>query len=140
MIEQQLALIAAALFAGAAIYINVAEQPARLALEDQAMLLQWKESYRRAAVMQASLALIGCLLGLWAFSDTGDVLWAIGALILLSAWPLTLFVIKRTNDALNATQAATPETRELVTKWGRLHAYRSAIGAVATLLYFWAAN
>jgi hypothetical protein len=140
MIEQQLALIAAALFTGAAIYINVAEQPARLALPDEAMLSQWKESYRRAAVMQAGLALVGCLLGLWAFSDTDDMLWVLGALVLVSAWPFTLILIKPTNDALNATQAASAETRNLVKRWGSLHAWRSAIGVVATLMYFWAVN
>ena len=140
MIEQQLALIVAALFTGAAIYVNVAEQPARLALPDDAMLMQWKESYRRAAIMQAGLALVGCILGLWAFSDTGDYLWVLGALVLVSAWPLTLILIKPTNDALNDTQVASAETRGLVRKWGSLHAYRSAVGVAATIIYFWAAN
>ena len=142
MLVGHLALIAAALFAGAAVYVNVAEQPARLALADGAMLLQWQQSYKRAAVMQAGLALVGSLLGVAAFAVSGGWLWLIGALVLVSAWPYTLIVIKPTNDALNAADAAAggAEARRLVETWGRLHAGRSGIGVAATLIYLWAAS
>jgi Anthrone oxygenase len=141
MLLGHLAIIVAALFAGAAIYVNVAEQPARLALPDAAMLIQWQRSYANAAKMQAGLALLGGILGLAAFWSSGAWLWVLGALVLLSAWPFTLIVIKPTNDALNATQsvAAGAETRRLVERWGGLHAGRSAIGIAATLIYLLAA-
>ena len=137
MLVEHLATIVAALFTGAAIYVNVAEQPARLVLREEAMLLQWQRSYKRAAVMQAGLAMIGGLLGFIAFFVAGGWQWLLGAIVLLSAWPYTLVVIKPTNDALNASQpqSAGAETRRLVQTWGRLHAGRSGIGVVATLLY-----
>jgi hypothetical protein len=141
MIVGLLALVAAAAFAGAAIYVNVAEQPARLALDDRPMLAQWQRSYDYAAVMQASLALLACVLGVVAFLLSYDWRWLLGALVILAPWPWTLFVIMPVNRRLKATppDAATAETRRLVEQWGRLHAGRSAFGIVATLLYLWAA-
>jgi hypothetical protein len=106
------------------------------------MLTQWQRSYPRAAKMQASLALLGGILGFAVFWSSGGWLWVLGALVLLSAWPFTLILIKPTNDALNATQpaAASAETRRLVERWGSLHAGRSGIGIAATLCYLLAAS
>ncbi|MEA3024440.1 MAG: hypothetical protein QOK01_3292 [Alphaproteobacteria bacterium] len=141
MIVGQLALIAAAAFAGAAIYVNVAEQPARLVLDDRAMLAQWKRSYDNASVMQAGLALVACALGVVAFVLSRDWRWLLGALLILAPWPWTIFVIMPVNRRLKATapDAAQSDTRASVEHWGRLHAGRSAFGIAATLIYLWAA-
>jgi hypothetical protein len=136
----QLALIGAALFAGAAVFINVAEQPARLALDDRAMLLQWQRSYNSAAPMQAGLAVVSALLGFIAAWQTRDWRWAVGAVAILANWPYTLLIIKPVNDRLHAIPAeqASADARAMVVSWGQLHAGRSALGIAAVLIYLWA--
>src|SRR5216684_8539811 len=115
MMFGHLALIAAAIFAGAALYVNVVEQPARLLLDDRALLTEWKPSYKRGAAMQASLALVGFLLGLIAWWQTSHSLFLIGSIAMIAPWPWTLIGIKPTNDALLATELerAGPPTRAL---------------------------
>ncbi|MDX0752480.1 DUF1772 domain-containing protein [Sinorhizobium medicae] len=136
-----LALITAAIFFGAAIYINLAEQPARLALDAGAALREWVPAYRRGFEMQASLAIVSCLLGAMAWWQTGNALWALGAAVIILNWPYTLLVIMPVNRRLETTRPdqANAETHELIARWGRLHAGRSALGAVATMVYFTAA-
>ncbi len=140
LLSEQLALTTAALFAGAAIYINVAEQPARLSLDHKAMLAQWKPSYARGFSMQASLALASTMFGLLAFWMTRDWRWLAGAALIFANWPYTLFVILPVNKSLDATlpDRASNESRRLIERWGLLHAVRSVLGVAATLTYLWA--
>jgi hypothetical protein len=137
MLPGQLALVTSALFAGAAIYVNVAEQPARLHLDDRALLTEWKPAYQRGFAMQAPLAIIGFLLGALAAWQTGKWLWLAGGIVLVANWPYTLLRIKPTNNALMAMDlaAAPAAARGLIETWGRLHAVRSALGITATLIF-----
>lgn len=142
MLAAHLATVVCAVFAGAAIYVNVAEQPARLALAEGPMLAQWQASYPRAAAMQASLAIVGGVLAIIAYVTLSDWRWLLAAMLILANWPYTLVCIKPTNDALERMQAATAATdaRRSVETWGKLHAGRSGLGAAAALACIWALN
>src|SRR5450755_1619104 len=142
MLVGQLALAASAIFTGAAIYVNVVEQPARLALDIKSLLTEWKPSYHRGAIMQAALALIAGALGISAFFAAWDWRWLVGAALILAPWPYTIFIIMPTNNQLKATalEAANEQTRGLIVQWGRLHAVRTALGVAATAVFIWALN
>jgi Anthrone oxygenase len=116
MLIGQLALMSVAAFAGAAFYVNFVEQPARLQLDDRALLAEWKPSYHRGALMQATLAMISGILGFAAWWLSDDWRWIVGAVLALVPWPYTLIGIKPTNDRLNAipVEVADAASRRLV--------------------------
>ncbi|WP_292529902.1 DUF1772 domain-containing protein [Methylocystis sp.] len=136
----QFALIAAAIFSGAALYIIVAEQPARLELNDESLLRQWKPAYKRGFAMQAPIALLGGVFGAVAWWQTGQWLWLLGAALIVANWPYTLLKIMPVNERLMAIDPieAGPESRKLIKSWARLHSVRAALGCAATLVFLWA--
>jgi Domain of unknown function (DUF1772) len=140
MLIGDLALVSAALFTGAAFYVNFAEQPARLTLDNRSLLAQWKPSYKRGYVMQSTLAIVGFVLGVAAWWQSGILAFLLGAVLMLANWPWTLLGIMPTNRALMATDltSAGGATRALLVKWNRLHAVRTGLGAAATLSFVWA--
>lgn len=128
-----LALILAALFAGAALYINVAEHPARMKLDAGQALAQWSPSYDRGYTMQATLAVLAGLAGLAAWWQLGGALWLVGALLMLANWPWTLFAIMPVNRKLKA--GGDGQISALLGRWARLHAVRTLLSFSAVICF-----
>ena len=133
------AALAAALFAGAALYINLAEHPARLALDTRSAVLQWAPSYKRATWMQAPLALVSLCTGTVAAVMGAGVGWAIAAALIGAVVPFTVFGIMPTNHSLlePGRDLESVETRALLVRWGQLHAVRTVLSVAATVLYLY---
>jgi Domain of unknown function (DUF1772) len=136
---QLLAAVCAALFAGAALYITLVEHPARMSLDTRAAAMQWSPSYKRATWMQAPLALLSFLSGAVVWLMGAGAGWLVAAVFIGLAVPYTLLVIMPTNHKLLAPgrDLGSAETRTLLEGWGKLHAVRTALSLLATVLYMW---
>ena len=137
-----LAVLASTLFAGASLYINFVEHPARLSCGTEIAARQWAPSYKRATVMQVSLAIVATLAGLTRGIGGGGTFWFVGAALIFAVMPFTAIVVLPTNNRLLASgrDLASAETRSLLERWGRLHAVRSALSVTASVLYTIAAQ
>jgi hypothetical protein len=138
-----LALISAAMFAGIALYISIAEQPARMKLVPASALTQWKPSYGAGFVIQGALSAIAGLLGLVTFLFYGFYIsWLYGAIFLLVNWPYTWYLIMPLNRELKAIEpaAANEDTMAKLSRWGWMHLLRGVLGAAGLLFYFLAAT
>lgn len=131
------ATLAAGLFAGAAVYITLVEHPARVSCGLEVALREFRPSYRRAAVVQATLAVVGTVAALARFAGGGHAGWLVGGLVLVTVIPFTLVVIRPTNaQLLDASLDLKPvDAAALLTRWGRLHAVRSAASLAALIIF-----
>jgi len=132
-----LTTLAAACFAGGALYVSLVEHPARLRAGLTVAVAQFAESYPRGARWQGSLAAVCLLSGLVTFAATGRALWAVGALTMGAVIPWTLLLMLPTNRRLlDATAPASAAAEALLlARWGRLHSVRAALGVVALLIF-----
>ena len=129
-----ISILCTTLFTGAAVYVNLAEHPARMACGTELAATEWTPSYKRAARMQAPLAMLGTLTALVSWRLTENILWLVGALLIFAVIPFTLIAIRPTNNLLldPARDRASAETRALLEKWGKLHAVRSILSLLAS--------
>jgi uncharacterized membrane protein len=131
------AVLAATLFSGAAIYINLVEHPGRMECGTELAATVFGPSYRRAALMQAILAVIATIAGIGAWLIDDRLAWLLGALLIFTVVPFTLIAIRPTNRQLldPALDRRSEAARRLLQRWGKLHTIRSILGLAASVIF-----
>src|SRR5262245_1987135 len=114
------AILCAALFAGAALYINLVEHPARMRCGSGLAATVFEPSYKRATVMQVPLAVVATISAIVCWWFLRSVLWITGAVLIFAVMPFTLIVIMPTNKQLLAPGLLhdSAEAHRLLKHWG----------------------
>jgi hypothetical protein len=132
------ALIFAAAFTGASFYVNWVEQPARLKLEDEALLSEWGPSDSRGIALLAAYALLAAIAGFTAYFELQDVRWAFGALAIIMSWPYAYFLMTPLDNQIRALRGRdVAAARALVRQWGLVESGLSGLGLVAVAFFVW---
>ena len=136
------AVLACTLFTGASIYISLVEHPARMACETTVAATQWAPSYKRATVMQVSLAVAAALAGFVRGWQGGDSIWLLGAVLIVAVIPFTAIFVLPTNNLLltPGRDLGSADTRHLLENWGRLHNVRSILSLAASAIFIWSST
>ena len=135
--SQFITIGACSLFAGAAIYVSFVEHPARMECGTELAATVFGPSYRRAAVMQASLSALGFVFSVIAWLTSTNIWWVVGGALLVLVIPFTLLVIMPTNRQLlsSGLNKKSSHTHDLLVRWGRLHAVRSVLSFAALVVF-----
>jgi hypothetical protein len=134
-ITKVLATFCCGVFFGAALYISLVQHPAALETGNDFAARFFAPMYRRAAVLQASLASVGCAAAIAAWLRGAGRMWLAAAVLLGSVVPFTLVVIKPVNDALlQGGDVSAVELGALLVRWGYLHWARTVASGLAFLL------
>ena len=131
------AVLSCSLFAGDSVYINLVEHPARMECGVEVAATEFSPSYRRATVMQATLAAVGLASSIAAWLAGAAFWWLVAGALLGSVIPFTLFVILPINKLLLSPtlDKQSVEAERLLARWARLHAVRSVLSGLALLLF-----
>jgi hypothetical protein len=137
------AFATASSFLGAAIYVGLVEQPARLKLSGRAMIQEWRLSNRRGTLLLSVFAVVSAILAYIQFRSNGDVRWLIGGATILASWPYAYFVMVPVNVWLcnippeRTLSRARKLMREWMRDWGLLEWGHALIGFAATCAFAW---
>jgi len=137
VIPEMIATLASGIFFGAAVYINLVEQPARISCGVPLAITEWRPSYKRGTLMQAPLALVGSVSAFLVWWFHGNPAWLVGGLLFFLVVPFTLVVILPTNKRLENQELdlRSEEAGRLLRRWGWLHAIRTILSGMAFLVF-----
>jgi len=140
-IAEFIAVLGCSLFTGAAVYLSLVEHPARMECGVELAAAEFAPSYRRATILQETLAAVGLVSSIAAWLAGASLLWVFAGALLGSVIPFTLIVVLPTNkQLLNPTLDRRPALAvQLLARWGKLHAVRSVLSALALLLFLYLA-
>jgi Domain of unknown function (DUF1772) len=139
-VAQWVAIISAGVFSSWALYVSIVEHPARMSAGAAAGVAQFRESYQRAAPWQATAAALSLIAGAVASWLGAQWVWVLGGLVVALAIPFTLLIIMPTNRRLLSGALDHDEAMALLSRWGQLHAVRSALGIVGVVALLWTAH
>jgi hypothetical protein len=134
-VTKLLATLCCGVFFGAALYISLVQHPAALETGNDFAVRFFPPMYERAAVLQASLASVGCAAAFAAWLRRAGAKWLVAAVLIGGVVPFTLVVIKPVNDVLlQGGDVSGVELAALLVRWGYLHWARTVASGLAFLL------
>jgi hypothetical protein len=126
----------AELFTGAALYIVLVEQPARVGSRSSLAVAQFRASLPRAERMQPALLISALLAASYAYWQQPSALRLTAILLLSSIVPLTFVFVLPINRRLLSGQEEdhVAHGMQLVQRWGRLHTLRTVLALAGSFL------
>jgi len=126
-----LATFCCGVFFGAAAYISLVQHPAAIETGSEFAVRFFAPMYRRASIMQASLAIVGSIASIVAYLLGAGRAWLLSAILMGSVVPFTLLVVEPLNDQIKVLDPSAERAVELLMKWGRLHWVRTIISGLS---------
>jgi len=133
-LAEALATFCCAVFFGAATYVSLVQHPAALETGTEFAVRFFIPMYRRAAVMQASLAIVGTISSIAAYLLAASRAWLLSAVLIAGVVPYTLLIVEPINQDIQTVDPSAGEAVELLMRWSRLHWVRTLASGTALVI------
>jgi hypothetical protein len=131
------AKLSTSIFAANSLFTNTVQHPARMTQPTAYAITEYRSTFTRIGIQQASLSLIGLASGLVAYYYEPDNLLLVPTLMLGAMIPYTILFIAPTNSKLNDPNLDkdSPRAKELLQRWIVAHTFRTLITVTAAFLW-----